>query len=80
MVGLTTLIRICQQTILLITIGNLVEQGSLCLGIVRTIEFRAFEHQVLQVVSQTGGLRRVILTTRPDSDIRLDTRFLRIGR
>ena len=42
-------------------------------GVVRSAELlRAFEHQVLEVVGQTGGLGRVVLSADADGDVGLD--------
>ena len=78
MIGLYTLGRICQQTITLITVFNVLQQGGLGLCIGRTEVGSTLEHQMFQIMGQTCGLGRVILRTCPHSDIRLNTRLLTI--
>ena len=55
---------------------NLVEHRLLGRIVLSTELLRTLEHQVLEVVSQAGGLRGVVLTTHTHSDIGLNTRFL----
>ena len=80
MIGLLTGLGVGQLPISLVTLLNFSEQGGLCLWVVRTKLLRTLEHQVLQVVSQTCGLRWVVLRTCTHSDIRLDPRLLLIHR
>ena len=55
---------------------NLVEQRLLGLVVLRTELLRTLEHQVLEVVSQTGCLGGVVLTTHANSDVGLDSGLL----
>ena len=55
---------------------NLVEQRLLGLVVLRAELLRTLEHQVLEVVSQTGCLGRVVLTTHANSDVGLDSGLL----
>ena len=80
MISLLAGLGVGKLTISLITLFNLCQQRSLCLGVIRTKLFRTLKHQVLQVVSQSCRFRRVILRTCTYSDERLDTRFLRVYR
>ena len=75
-VGLTTLHRVGHLAILLIALLNLVEQWRLFLGIDSTKLAGALKHQVLQIVSQTCCLSRVVLRTCAHGDIGLNARFL----
>ena len=59
---------------------DLIEHRFLGSVILRTERLRTLEHQVLEVVSQTGGLRGVVLTTHAHSDVGLDTRLLVANR
>ena len=64
------------QAVLLVAFFNLVEQRCFGLWIVRAEEFCAFEHQMLQIVSQTGGLCRVVLGAGAHGHVGLDARSL----
>ena len=55
---------------------DLVEER-LFLRIVRRSElFRALEHQVFEIVGETGGLLRVVLAADLHGDVRVDARFV----
>ena len=75
-VGLLTGCRVGQLAVDLVALFYLVEQGSLCSGVVGTKLLSTFEHQMLQIVGQTGSLCRVVLGTRAHSDVGLDTGLL----
>ena len=75
MISLLASLRIGQLAISLVAFLNLLQIRSLSLRVGHTEVIRTLEHQMLQVVSQTCGLCRVVLGTRTHSDIRLDTRF-----
>ena len=79
-IRLLALIRVCQQTIPLIAVFDVLQQRRLSLRIGRTEMRRTLKHQVLQVMRQTSRLRRVILRSRPDGNIRLNPRLLIVHR
>ena len=64
------------EAVFLVAAGNLVEQRFLGLGIVGAELLGTLKHQVLQIVSQTGGLGGVVLGTRAHGDVGLDARLL----
>ena len=80
MIGLLTGLRIRQLTIGLIALFNLSQQRSLGLRIIRSELGGTLEHQVLQIMSQTCRLCRVVLRTGPHGDIRLNPRSFLIHR
>ena len=55
---------------------DLVEQGFLYFVVLRAEMAGAFEHQVLEVVCQSGGLGRVVLSTYAHGDVGLYARCL----
>ena len=75
-VGLTALGRICQRAILLITSLNIGQQGGFGLGVGNTELVGTLEHQMLQIVSQTRCLSRVVLGTRTNGNESVQTGFL----
>ena len=79
-IGLSAQFRVRELTIGLIAGLDILQQGCLCLGIGRSEMCRPLEHQVLEVMRQTGCLGRVILRTRPHGDIRLNPRLLIVHR
>ena len=71
-IGLLTGLSIGQFTICLVTLLNIRQQRSLCRGVRGAKLLGTLEHQVLQIVSQTGCLGRVVLRTCPHGDIGLN--------
>ena len=57
---------------------DLVQHGLFGLIVARSELLRSLEHQVLEVVGEAGGLRRVVLAADLDSDIGLDARLILI--
>ena len=78
MIRLLTSLGIGELAISLIALLNICQQWGLSLRIGCSEQFRTLEHQVLQIVGQSCGLRRVVLRTRPHGYICLDTGFLLI--
>ena len=72
-VGLAACLGVGQLTVGLVALLYLGKQGGLSLGIVRSVLLCALEHEVLQIVCQTGGLGRVVLSASTYGDVRLDT-------
>ena len=79
MVSLLALCWIGEFAISLIAAGYLVEVWLLLGGIDGTKLLGAFEHQVLQIVSQTSSLGRVITRTCFYSDVDLQARLLLVN-
>ena len=75
-IGLLAGLCVGELTIGLVALLYLVEQRGLCLMVVRTKLIGALEHEVLQIVCQTSGLRRIVLRTSPHGDKRLQPRLL----
>ena len=75
MVGLTAFLGVGQQAVGLIALLYLVQIG--CLGdrVAHAELIRTLEHQVLQIVCQSGGLCGVVLRTGAHGDIRLYARL-----
>ena len=80
MVFLPAQFGVGNSAIFLITLFDVVEQGTFGHGVVGAELHSALKHQVLQIVSQSGGFGRVVLTTRSDGDKCLNARFLLIDR
>ena len=79
-VGLLALCWVGKCAIFLIACLDVVEIG-LFLCQIRGAEMgRSLKHQVLQVVGQAGGLRRVVARTRADGNVGLDARFCPVHR
>ena len=78
MIRLFTCLRVGELAVSLVALLDLVEQGFLGLGIVGTKQECTLEHEVLQVVSQTGSFGGVILRPRTHGYISLNTRLLSI--
>ena len=68
--------RVCGYAIDLIEALNLVQEGFLRLVVLGAVVLRALEHEVLEVVGEAGGLRRVVLAADADGDVGLDTGLL----
>ena len=71
MIGFLSQRRIRDVAVALETVLDGVEQGCLCRDIAGTKMGGAFEHQVLKVVSQSCGLRRVIARSGLHGDVSL---------
>ena len=67
---------VADLTVLLVAGLYLVEIGLFGHGVGHTVLVGTFEHQVFQVVGQTGGFGGVVLRTGPYGDVSLDTWFL----
>ena len=80
MVLLPTQLRVFDGAVFLIAFFDIAEQGSFGHGVVGAELHRTLEHQVLQIVSQSGGFGRIVLATCSDGDVGLDAWFLLIDR
>ena len=78
MVGLLALLRIGHQAVLLVALLDILQERSLCLGIIGPELLGALEHQVLQIVSKSRSLSGVVLRTGTYRDVSLDTWFLSV--
>ena len=76
MILLATQFRIGDEAILLVAALDVVEQHSLGIRIGGAKLLRALEHQVLQVVGETGGLGGIVLRAGAHSNEGLDARLL----
>ena len=72
--------RILDQTVLLVTLGDIVEQRFLCLWVISAELLCSLKHKVLKVVRQTCCLGRIVFGTSTHSDISLDAWFFLIYR
>ena len=66
--------------IFFVALLNLIQQGSLSLGVCSAKLLCTLEHEVLQVVCQTSCLGRVVLRTCTHSDVSLNARLLFVNR
>ncbi len=74
------LLRVGRAAVDLEELFDLVEQRLLGGVVLRAEPLGALEHQMLEVVGQTGRLDRVILRAHPHGDIGLDARLLAVDR
>ena len=79
-VSLLTSLRVSEFTISLIALFYLGKQRSLSSRVVGTELLGALKHQVLQIVSQSCCLSRVVLRTSTHGDISLNTGLFLIDR
>ena len=80
MIGFFTRNGVSQLAVSLETLLNLVQKRSLCFGIVRAVQLRSLEHDVLEIVSQSRRFSRVVSASRANGDVSIDTRCLLVHR